>query len=99
MDVNNMTAVEWLVSKILCENKVHMDNEGNLIDNPRTEYINAYKSYVDLSDYVSKALEMEQCHNEMIISETWIQCVGNDGNNFKEARDKIIKQYERKNSK
>lgn len=87
-----MTAVEWLVSEILCENKVHMDKEGEWIDDPRTEYINGYKSYVDLSDYVSKALEMEQNQVESIIAETWIQCVKNDGNNFKEARDKIIKK-------
>jgi hypothetical protein len=30
---------------------------------------------------------------ESIIAETWIQCVKNDGNNFKAARDGIIKQF------
>jgi hypothetical protein len=55
-----MTAVEWLISEILCENKVHMDKEGEWIDDPRTEYINAYKSHIDLSDYVSKALALEE---------------------------------------
>lgn len=24
------------------------------------------------------------------MAETWIQCVGNDGDNFKEVRDKIL---------
>jgi hypothetical protein len=30
---------------------------------------------------------------ESIITETWIQCVKNDGNNFNDARDGIIKQF------
>ena len=30
---------------------------------------------------------------ESIIAETWIQCVKNDGNNFKAARDGIIEQF------
>ena len=33
---------------------------------------------------------------ENIMAETWIQCVGNDGNNFKEVRDKILKQFKKK---
>ena len=41
--------------------------------------------------------QQERIHNdediESIIAETWIQCVKNDGNNFKAARDGIIKQF------
>lgn len=55
-----MTAVEWLVDKILVDNKVYTDSEGEWIDEPRTEYMNAYKDYVDLSNYVADALEMEK---------------------------------------
>jgi hypothetical protein len=55
-----MTAVEWLVDKILVENEVHTDSEGEWIDEPRIEYINAYKSFVDLSQYVKQAKEMEK---------------------------------------
>jgi len=33
---------------------------------------------------------------ENIIAETWIKCVGNDGNNFKETRDNILKQFKKK---
>ena len=49
-----MTAVEWLVSKVLVK------SEGEWIDEPRIEYINAYKGHVDLSNYVADALEMEK---------------------------------------
>lgn len=31
-----------------------------------------------------------------IMAETWIRCVGNDGNDFKELRDKILEQFENK---
>ena len=32
-----------------------------------------------------------------IMAETWIRCVGNDGNNFKEVRDKILKTLKTNN--
>lgn len=54
LKTNNMTAVEYLVSKILVK------SEGEWIDEQRTEYINAYKGHVDLSNYVADALEMEK---------------------------------------
>jgi hypothetical protein len=57
-----MTAVEWLVDKILVENEVYTDSEGEWIDEPRIEYINAYKSHVDLSQYVAEALEIEKTY-------------------------------------
>jgi hypothetical protein len=48
-------------------------------------------------EIVKQAKEMEkqqQGYSEEevknIMAETWIQCVGNDGNNFKEVRDKIL---------
>jgi hypothetical protein len=31
-----------------------------------------------------------------IMAETWIQCVGNDGNNFTENRNKILEQFKKK---
>jgi hypothetical protein len=31
-----------------------------------------------------------------IMAETWIQCVGNDGNNFTENRNKILEKFKTK---
>jgi len=31
-----------------------------------------------------------------IMAETWIRCVGNDGNDFKELRDKILEKFKNK---
>jgi hypothetical protein len=31
-----------------------------------------------------------------IMAETWIRCVGNNGNDFKELRDKILEQFKNK---
>lgn len=31
-----------------------------------------------------------------IMAETWIRCVGNDGNDFKEVRDKILETFKNK---
>ena len=31
-----------------------------------------------------------------IMAMTWIRCVGNDGNDFKELRDKILEQFKKK---
>jgi hypothetical protein len=33
---------------------------------------------------------------EDIMAETWIQCVSNDGNDFKVAKDKILQQFKKK---
>jgi len=35
---------------------------------------------------------------KLLMAETWIRCVGNDGNNFKEVRDKILKQFKKQNN-
>ena len=69
-----MTAVEFLVSKILVDNKVYTDSKGEWIDEPRTEYINAYKDHVDLSKYVSEALEIEKenTDNKVIHFAEWL---------------------------
>ena len=45
-----------------------------------------------------QAKEMEKHQQENIISETWVRCVCNDGSNFKETRDKIMKQFKRINN-
>jgi hypothetical protein len=42
-----------------------------------------------------KELRYSEEDIENIIAETWIRCVGNDGNNFKEAKDKIIEQFKK----
>jgi len=69
-----MTAVEWLVDKILVENEKHTDSEGEWIDNPRIEYINAYKSHVDLSQYVQQAKkrEKEETENKAVHFAEWL---------------------------
>jgi len=67
------TAVEWLVDKILVANEVHNDKAGNWIDEPRTEYLNAYKDYVDLSEYVEQAKQME--HEQL--KEIYINAIAN----------------------
>jgi len=44
--------------------------------------------------------QQERSYNEEevkdIMAETWIRCVGNDGNDFKETRDKILEQFKKK---
>jgi len=69
-----MTAVEWLVDKILVENEVYTNSESDCIDNPRIEYINAYKSHVDLSQYVQQAKkrEKEETENKAIHFAEWL---------------------------
>jgi hypothetical protein len=44
--------------------------------------------------------KQERSYNEEevkdIMAETWIRCVGNDGNDFKETRDKILELFKNK---
>lgn len=54
------TALEWLIEKILVQQEINIDEEGDWIDISRIEYINGYKSYVDLSAFVNEAKEMEK---------------------------------------
>ncbi len=55
-----MTAVEWLVNKILVEMELYTDEEGNWIDNARIAYVNSYKDSIDLKEFVQQALELEK---------------------------------------
>lgn len=57
----------------------------------------AYYHYLE----VCKLLKLQQQgyteeEVEDIMAETWIQCIGNDGNNFKKVRNKILKQLKNK---
>lgn len=69
-----MTALEWLIDKILVENEVYTDSKGEWIDEPRTEYLNAYQDHVDLSKYViqAKEMEQEQIDNKVIHFAEWL---------------------------
>jgi hypothetical protein len=53
-----------------------------------------YRNQVKIYDAVTKE---QQVYSEEevkdIMAETWIRCVGNDGNDFKELRDKILEQF------
>ena len=62
----------------------------NLLDNPMSNEDVIYNISI-----FEKAKEMEKHQQENIISETWVRCVCNDGSNFKEARDKIMKQFKK----
>ena len=56
---------------------------------------------LDLSINKEKVLSIKQQDKKLyseeevkdIMAETWIRCVGNDGNDFKELRDKILEQF------
>jgi hypothetical protein len=72
------TAVEWVFQEL--DNYYQMKSK--------------FKSKKEILKQ-AKVMEKEQrgCSEEEvknIMAETWIQCVGNDGNNFKEVRDKIL---------
>jgi len=55
-----MTAVEWLVDKILFQQELYTDKEGDWIDEPRVVYTTLYRSHVDLTEFVQEAIEMER---------------------------------------
>jgi hypothetical protein len=54
------SAVENLVEKILVKQELHIDEEGEWIDIPKIEYVNGYKSHIDLSEFINQAKEMEK---------------------------------------
>ncbi len=58
--MTQQTAVEWLVEKILCENKEYINDYGDYIQIPKIVFYNAFKDYVDLSDYINEAKQMEK---------------------------------------
>ena len=62
-----------------------------------------YTTWAEREQIIEQAKEMEkqqQGYSEEevknIMAETWIKCVGNDGNNFKKLRDKILEQFKKK---
>lgn len=69
-----MTAVEWLVDKILVQQELCIDEEGEWTDTPIIQYINGYKSYVDLSAFVHEAKEIEKTNldNKVIHFAEWL---------------------------
>ena len=54
------TAVEWLIENILCKNEEYINDDGDYIQIPKIVFYNAFKDYVDLSDYVNKAKQLEK---------------------------------------
>ena len=74
------TAVEWLVEEI------------------SEKYNFRFATYYGQEIQQAKEMEKQQQgysgeEVENIMAETWIQCVVNDGNDFKGAKDKILKQF------
>jgi hypothetical protein len=73
------SAVEWLEKELKA---IRLDVDKNVL------------KFIDKSFEIAKEMEKEQSYSgeevKNIMAETWIQCVGNDGNNFKEVRDKIL---------
>ena len=61
------SGLEYLISEILHEQEIYLDDEGDLTDKPRIQYMNSFKSHVDLTKYVEKAREIDSqdVYNEM----------------------------------
>lgn len=59
--------LEYLISEVLHEQENYFDDEGELTDTPRIQYMNSFKSHVDLTKYVQKAREIDSqdVYNEM----------------------------------
>ena len=58
--MEKQTAVEWLIDQILVEYDTYFNEEGDLVDKPINQFFNAYKSSVNLIEYVKQAKEMEK---------------------------------------
>jgi hypothetical protein len=54
------SGLEYLISEILYEQEIYFDDEGELTDTPRIQYMNSFKSHVDLTKYVEKAREIDK---------------------------------------
>jgi len=54
------SGLEYLISEILHEQETYLDDEGDLTDKPRIQYMNSFKSHVDLTKYVEKAREIDK---------------------------------------
>jgi hypothetical protein len=63
----NKSGLEYLISEILHEQETYLDDEGDLTDKQRIQYMNSFKSHVDLTKYVEKAREIDSqdVYNEM----------------------------------
>ena len=61
------SGLEYLISEILHEQETYFDDEGELTDKPIIQYMNSFKSHVDLTKYVEKAREIDSqdVYNEM----------------------------------
>jgi len=63
--------------------------------------LNTINAFGDYESFIAGAKwQKERSYSEEevenIMAETWIQCVGKDGNNFKKVRNKILKQFKNK---
>jgi len=54
------SGLEYLISEILHEEETYLDEEGDLTDTPRVQYMNSFKSHVDITKYVEKAREIDK---------------------------------------
>jgi len=54
------SGLEYLISEIMHEQEIYFDDEGELTDTPRIQYMNSFKSHVDLTKYVEKAREIDK---------------------------------------
>ena len=52
--------MQELIEEILCKQEIYFDENGDFLKVPNIQYVNAYKSNIDLSEYVNKALEKEK---------------------------------------
>jgi hypothetical protein len=59
-DETYKSGLEYLISEILHEQEIYFDEEGELTDTPRIQYMNSFKSHVDLTKYVEKAREIDK---------------------------------------
>jgi hypothetical protein len=57
------SGLEYLISEILHEQETYLDEEGDLTDKPRIQYMNSFKSHIDLTKYVEKAREIDKKNN------------------------------------
>ena len=66
MTPQEQTGLEYLIDKILYEQEIYFNDEGDLTDTPRIQYMNSFKSHVDLTEYVNKAREIDKQNNKKI---------------------------------
>jgi len=63
----NKSGLEYLISEVLYEQEIYLDEEGELTDKPRIQYMNSFKSHVDLTRYVEKAREIDKKNNKKLV--------------------------------